>query len=121
MGKVRFVGEAADNPVGEDYSTARGPVLRSDKMEVARVFFSKGEGAEFHSHPEEQTVFVEEGKLEVTLSEGDPPETYVVEAGQASFHGSNVPHRVTALEDTWAVSFKNLVDPSRYPATGRLE
>lgn len=121
MGKVRFVGEDADNPVGEDYSAARGPVLRSEKMEVARVFFLKGEGAELHSHPEEQTVFVEDGRLEVTLSAGDPAETYVVQAGQASFHGSNVPHRVMALEDTWALSFKNLVDPSRYPATGRLD
>lgn len=121
MGKVRFLGEAAENPVGDGYSAARGPVLRSDKMEVARVFFPGGEGAELHRHPEEQTVYVEEGRLEVTLDESDAAETYVVEAGQASFHGSNVPHRVRALEDTWAVSFKNLVDPSRYPATGRLE
>jgi quercetin dioxygenase-like cupin family protein len=120
MGKVTFTG-ADDNSIGEQYSTARGPVMRSEKSEIARVFFEKGKGARQHQHPEEQTFYVVEGKLQVTLGEGDEAETYVVEAGRGSFHPSNVPHAVMALEDTTCVSFKNLVDPSKYAETGRLE
>lgn len=85
-------------------------------MEVARVFYAAGEGTELHAHPEEQTVFVESGRISVTL--GD--DSYEVEPGQASFHPPDTPHRVLALEDSWIASFKNLVDPS-YEATGSLE
>jgi quercetin dioxygenase-like cupin family protein len=128
MGKVTFTG-ADDNPVGREYSTARGAVMRSEKMEVARVFFAKGKGAHYHSHPEEQIFFVSEGRLQVTLGEGADAETYIAEQGDASFHPSNVPHKVIGLEDTVCVSFKNLVDPSQSPnavrnvyiETGRLD
>jgi quercetin dioxygenase-like cupin family protein len=114
MGLVCF-DEHPDHLVASQYSRARGPVWRSEKLEVAKIFFAKGEGAERHAHPEEQVIYVLRGRLQVTLGE----ERYIVEAGQASYHPSNVPHEVLALEDTEAISFKNVVDP-RYPATGEL-
>lgn len=114
MGLVRF-DEHVDNVVAGQYSAARGPVLRSEKIEVAKIYFAKGEGAKLHAHPEEQVIYVLRGRLEVTL--GD--ERYIVEAGQASYHPSNVPHAVVALEDTEALSFKNIVSP-QYPSTGEL-
>jgi quercetin dioxygenase-like cupin family protein len=119
MGKVSFAGHQ-DNPIGETYSTARGPVLRSGQSEVARVFFSAGQGAQRHAHPEEQTLYVLSGRLQVTLGHSEGAETYEVGPGQGSFHPSNVPHQATALEDTNCVSFKNLVDPSTYQPTGQL-
>jgi quercetin dioxygenase-like cupin family protein len=127
MGKVVFTG-SPDNPIGQQYSTAKGPVLRSDHMEVAKVFFQKGKGAHYHQHPEEQVFYILEGRLQVTLGEGDAAETYVVESGEASFHPSDVPHKVQALEDVHCISFKNLVDPAEspravrnvYTETGRL-
>lgn len=78
-------------------------------------FLAKGEGAQRHAHPEEQVIYVLRGRLRVTLGE----EQYIVEAGQASYHPSNVPHEVLALEDTEALSVKNIVNP-QYPATGEL-
>ena len=120
MGKVSFKGIDEDHKVAERYSDGTGPVLRSDKSEIARVHFAAGDGAEQHHHPEEQIVFVEEGRIQVTLGEGDAAETYVVQPGQASFHPSNVAHRVEALEDSWVVSFKNVIDGSVYGETGRL-
>ena len=117
MGHVKWDTDT-DNVVSGGYSTARGPVLRSEKQEVTKVYFKAGEGAEEHSHPEEQTFYLLEGRLRVTLG-GEPP--YEVGPHEGSFHPSNVPHRVEALEDTVAISFKNVVDPTGYEATGKLQ
>ena len=119
MGKVTFAGNE-NNVVSGTYSTARGPVLRSEQSEIAKIFFEAGKGAEKHQHPEEQTIYVLSGRLRFTLGDGDNADTYEVGPGQGSFHPSNVPHQVTAVEDTHAVSFKNVVDPSTYQQTGQL-
>lgn len=116
VGLVRW-DQDTDNVVSGGYSTARGPVLRSDKQEVTKVTFKAGEGATKHSHPEEQTFYVLEGRLRVTLGDDRP---YEVGPHEGSFHPSNVPHAVEALEDTVAISFKNVVDPTGYEPTGRL-
>jgi quercetin dioxygenase-like cupin family protein len=58
-----------------------------------------------------------EGRLRVTLGDGEP---YEVGPHEGSFHPSNMPHKVEALEDTVAISFKNVVDPTGYEATGKL-
>jgi quercetin dioxygenase-like cupin family protein len=47
-------------------------------------------------------------------------ETYVIGPGEASFHPSNVPHKVHALEDTLLISFKVRESEQIYEATGRL-
>ena len=117
MGLVRW-DQDTDNVVSDGYSSARGPVLRSEKQEVTKVTFKAGEGAERHSHPEEQTFYLLEGRLLVTLGDDEP---YEVGPHEGSFHPSNVPHKVEALEDTTAISFKNLVDPSGYQPTGKLQ
>lgn len=116
MGLIRF-DQDQDNLISGSYSQARGPVLRSEKQEVTKVYFKKGEGAHEHKHPEEQTFYVLKGRLRVHLGDEEP---YEVGPGEGSFHPSNVPHRVEALEDTEAISFKNVVDPTGYKATGQL-
>lgn len=115
MGLVRFDERDADNQVAH-YSPGRGQVLRSDVMELTRIAFDEGEGADMHEHPEEQLLYVLEGRFRVDL--GD--ETYEVGPGEASFHPSHVPHRAIAQEHTVALSFKCLVDPN-YDKTGDLE
>jgi quercetin dioxygenase-like cupin family protein len=116
MGLITFNDRDEDRLVAEEYSTGRGPVLRSDVMELTKISFTRGHGAELHQHPEEQILYVLDGVLEVTL--GD--ETYEVHPGQASFHPSNVPHRAMAKEDVVALSFKHLVAPN-YEKSGTLE
>jgi quercetin dioxygenase-like cupin family protein len=106
----------ADNVVSGSYSTGTGPVLRSDNMEVTKISFEKGKGADIHQHAEEQFMYVLEGRLEVTC-EG---ETYEVGPGEATFNPSNAPHGVMAIEDVVALSFKNQVAPI-YEPTGRLD
>lgn len=114
MGLVTFDRDE-DNLVSGAYSRGRGPVLRSERMEVTKIVFPKGEGADPHRHTEEQVMYVLGGRLRVTL-EG---EQYEVGPGQATFNPSNAEHAVVALEDTVALSFKNLVDP-HYEKTGKL-
>jgi len=116
MSHIEFREEDAENLVAGHYSSGRGPVLRSDTIELTKIAFKQGYGAETHQHPEEQVLYVLAGRMRFTC--GD--ETYEVGPGEGSFHPSNVPHSVVALEDTVALSFKNQVAPA-YQATGRLD
>lgn len=114
MGLVKLEGHE-DNLVTPQYSTARGPVMRSDNLELTKGFYEKGKGADTHAHPEEQIIYVLSGRAAVTL--GD--EQYEVAPGDVSYHPSNVPHSIVALEDLTVLSIKHLVSPI-YEATGRL-
>ena len=116
MGHVSFAG-AEDNFVTHQYSQGKGPVLRSEKCELARVFFAKGTGADWHQHPEEQTFYCLEGKLEAWVGDDD---SYVITPGEASWHPSNVRHKVYAHEDTLLISFKTREQTQIYEATGEL-
>jgi quercetin dioxygenase-like cupin family protein len=115
MGLVRFDRDA-DNLVSSSYSQGRGPVLRSDSLELTKISFAKGEGAATHQHAEEQILYVLSGRIEATL--GD--EEYEVGPGEATFNPAGVPHGMRALEDTVALSVKDRVAPS-YSETGRLD
>jgi quercetin dioxygenase-like cupin family protein len=114
MGLVTFDSDL-DNLVTEQYSTATGPVLRGVEIELAKISFARGGGAQVHSHPEEQIVYILSGRARVTL--GD--EVYEVLPGQASYHPPDVPHGFEVLEDLTALSFKRVVAPI-YSATGEL-
>lgn len=115
MGLIVFDEHDEDRLVAEQYSTGRGPVLRSDVMELTKISFKAGKGADLHQHPEEQVLYVLEGVLEVTVGDED----YEVHPGQASFHPSNVPHSAMAKQDVVALSFKHLVAPN-YDKSGDL-
>ncbi len=104
-----------DNLVSGSYSTGKGPVLRSKTMEVTQISYEQGKGASEHKHPEEQVMYVLSGKLEVTCD----GETYLVEAGEATYNPPNAVHSVMAVEPVVALSVKNQVAPI-YEATGSL-
>lgn len=109
-----------DNLVTAQYSAGLGPVLRSERCEFVKARFLEGTGAELHRHPEEQIVYCVEGRLEATIGEGEEAERFVIEPGEASFHRSDVPHGVVALEDSVVLSFKIRASDQIYHATGRL-
>lgn len=114
MGLVRFDRDS-ENVVSGSYSQGRGPVLRSEHLEVTKIAFAAGEGASEHQHEEEQVLYVLSGKLRVRLD----GEEYEVSPGEASYSPSNALHSAVAVEDTVGLSFKNQVAPI-YGATGRL-
>jgi len=104
-----------DHLVTPQHSDARGPVVRGKSIEVMQMNWKAGDSARPHQHPEEQAIYVVSGRMRMTVD----GEIYDVGPGDVSYHPSNVLHGALAVEDTVAISFKNIVAPS-YPATKTL-
>jgi quercetin dioxygenase-like cupin family protein len=58
---------------GPAYSTAHGPCVEGDRMIVGLMRMPAGTGAEPHSHPNEQWIYVLEGTFRGTVA-GTPVE-----------------------------------------------
>ena len=56
---------------GPAYSTAHGPCVEGDRMIVGLMRMKAGTGAEPHSHPNEQWIYVLEGTFRATI-DGKP-------------------------------------------------
>ena len=52
---------------GPDYSTANGACVEGDRMIVGLMRMPAGTGAEPHSHPNEQWIYVLEGRSEMVI------------------------------------------------------
>lgn len=87
------------------HSTAVGELLTGEKIEVGRLTYEAGEGAESHAHPQEQIFVVVSGRIRATV--GDEQE----EIGSfEGFHAlPNVRHGIQALERSEVLSCKSLV------------
>jgi len=86
---------------GPDYSTAAGSVIEGDRMMVALMRMPAGTGAEAHSHPNEQWIYVLEGTLKGTIS------SHAVEAkaGSVLYVPSNQVHMLKATPEHDVVFF----------------
>ncbi len=98
--------ELEKESVTPKYSTAFGEVATGEQIELGRLRYKAGEGAVEHQHPQEQMMYVVSGKLKVEI-EGD---TQDIGPGWAFYAKANVPHRVTAVEDTEVLSCKSVID-----------
>ena len=92
--------------ISPDYSTAAGGTVTGAIIEVGRYRMAGGTGADPHRHPNEQIIYVLEGRLRARVG----GEERVVEAGEVIHVPPNVVHEVRALEDSMFLSSKNLVD-----------
>src|SRR5262249_41293865 len=92
---------------GPDYSTATGACVEGDRMIVGLMRMPAGTGAEAHSHPNEQWIYILEGTFRATIGGKD------VEAkpGSLLYIPSNV---VPGGKSTarGAVGFFTVKDPS---------
>jgi mannose-6-phosphate isomerase-like protein (cupin superfamily) len=68
--------------IGGDYSTASGPVVEGERIQVGLVHKPEGTGSKLHSHPNEQFYYVVQGTLQVKVEDNDPVD---VEVGQAAY------------------------------------
>lgn len=86
---------------GPEYSSAIGTCVEGDRMMVALMHKAAGTGADPHSHPNEQWIYVMEGSLEATVA----GKTQRVDAGSVIYVPSNVVHSTRVVGDRDVVFF----------------
>jgi quercetin dioxygenase-like cupin family protein len=86
---------------GPDYSTANGPCVEGDRMIVGLMRMPAGTGAEPHSHPNEQWIYILEGTFKAKIGDDE------VEArpGSVVYVPSNIVHSAKATPDADVVFF----------------
>ena len=89
-------------PVGQGYSTAEGPVVKGERMQVGLITIKRGTRSRPHSHPNEQWTYVLKGRARVSV--GGQPET-VASPGMLIYAPPNVVHSVEALPEEDLVFF----------------
>ncbi|MCF8476674.1 MAG: cupin domain-containing protein [Pseudolabrys sp.] len=86
---------------GPDYSTAHGPCVEGDRMIVGLMRMKAGTGAEPHSHPNEQWIYIMEGTFRANVG-GKAVEA---PAGSVVYIPANVLHDGKATPDGDVVFF----------------
>ena len=80
---------------GPEYSETFGPVVEGELTQVGVMTLPAGQGSPPHSHPNEQWVYVLQGKLIATV-DGEESE---VGPGHLLYFPANVVHSVTVSPD----------------------
>jgi quercetin dioxygenase-like cupin family protein len=88
------------------HSTAFGPLVTGDHVEIGVLQYKAGEGARPHAHPHEQIILVLRGRVRMTV--GD--DVSELTGRQGAHIPPHVPHRLEAIEDSEIVSCKNVID-----------
>ena len=86
---------------GPAYSTAQGPCVEGDRMIVGLMRMSAGTGAEPHSHPNEQWIYILEGTFRATIG-GKPIDA---KPGAVIYIPANTVHAGKATADGDVVFF----------------
>ena len=81
--------------VGGDYSTAKGPVIKGEQIQVSLVTKPKGTGANPHSHPNEQFNYVIKGTLRAMVD----GQKKLVGPGEMIYIPPNAIHATVATQD----------------------
>lgn len=81
--------------VGGDYSTAKGPVVRGEQIQVSRVTKARGTGANPHTHPNEQFNYVVKGTLRAMVD----GEHKMVGPGEIIYIPAGAVHATVATQD----------------------
>ena len=86
---------------GPDYSTANGACVEGDRMIVGLMRMPAGTGAEAHSHPNEQWIYILKGTFEGEI-EGKP---FSAQAGSVVYIPANAVHSGRATKEEEVVFF----------------
>jgi quercetin dioxygenase-like cupin family protein len=89
--------------ISPGHSTAHGPTVTGDELEIGYYSEPKGTGARPHHHKSEQIMMVLSGRLRMRIG----TEVREMGPGEVALISSDEEHEQTALEDnTRFVSFK---------------
>jgi mannose-6-phosphate isomerase-like protein (cupin superfamily) len=81
---------------GPDYSTANGSCVEGDRMIVALMRMPAGTGAEPHSHPNEQWIYVLEGTFDAVVG----GKHCIVSPGSALYIPADTVHSGRVMPET---------------------
>jgi len=81
--------------VGGTYSTAKGPLVQGDRIQVSLVHKAAGTGAKAHTHPNEQFNYLLKGKLKAVVNGQES----LVTAGTLIHIPANAVHATVATTD----------------------
>ena len=102
---VHKLSEIAEELVTPRHSMALGRLVTGEQIEVGVLRFKAGEGANEHAHPHEQVLFVLSGRVRMTIG----GEVHELGPRAVADMPPNVPHSLSAIEDTEVVSCKGIV------------
>lgn len=113
--------------VGGNYSTARGPLVQGERIQVSLVHKPAGSGAKPHTHPNEQFNYLLQGRLKAVVNGQEA----LVEPGTLIHIPANAVHATVATTDgdvvflaikdmTWGIAGKAVdeSDPGPYYEPG---
>jgi quercetin dioxygenase-like cupin family protein len=86
---------------GPEYSTAKGTCVEGDRMMVALMRMPAGTGAEPHSHPNEQWIYILEGTFEADIGGNK----LAAKAGSVVYVPADVMHSGKATPDADVLFF----------------
>src|SRR5262245_58374546 len=86
---------------GPDYSTANGACVEGERMIVGLMRMPAGTGAEPHSHPNEQWIYILQGTFRGTIGDTD----FEAKAGSVVYVPANAVHSGKATPDADVVFF----------------
>jgi quercetin dioxygenase-like cupin family protein len=88
--------QLAGMAAGIGYSTAFGPVVEGERMQIGLITKVKGSGAKPHTHPNEQWNYILKGTLRVKIA--DQPEQ-LCGPGTLLYFPANIVHSTVATQD----------------------
>jgi quercetin dioxygenase-like cupin family protein len=86
---------------GPSYSTAHGPCVEGDRMIVGLMRMKAGTGAEDHSHPNEQWIYILQGTFRAKIGDKE----FDVQPGSVVYIPANTIHAGKATADGDVVFF----------------
>ena len=104
-GNGRFIFDLAElqrMDTGVGYSSAEGPVVEGERIQVGLMSMKRGTGARAHTHPNEQWTYLVKGRGRVSVD--GQPET-IVGPGTLLYFPANVAHYFHTLPDEDVIFF----------------
>jgi len=87
---------------GTGYSSANGPVVEGERIQVGLITLKRGTGARPHSHPNEQWIYLLKGKARSMVA--NQPET-IVSGGTLIYLPADTIHSMVALPEEDVIFF----------------
>jgi quercetin dioxygenase-like cupin family protein len=91
--KIAEMGRTVITP---EHSTAEGPTIKGEKIEVGFYRYPPGTGANPHAHPEEQVITVLKGRMRSQVAGG---EVKILEPGEAVYIPAGIEHTNWSVEE----------------------